>query len=93
MTGPRDLAKLHPRRGRGHPVCLRDAHVFLFPHHNRAGATMDRALFQRLAEQCRELMPRARNKLVREQLLLWAEEFSEQADPARLGEPAEGDGD
>jgi len=47
---------------------------------------MDRALFQRLAEQCRELMPQARNNLVREQLRLWAEEFTEQAEPARLAE-------
>jgi len=47
---------------------------------------MDRALFERLAEQCRELMPRARDKLVREQLSLWMEEFSEQTEPARLGE-------
>jgi len=55
---------------------------------------MNHALFQRLAEQCRELMPRARNKLVREQLRLWAEEFAEQAEPARLTEQAaQGDGD
>ena len=47
---------------------------------------MDPALFQRLAEQCRELMPRARDKLVREQLSLWMEEFSEQTEPSRLGE-------
>jgi len=54
---------------------------------------MDHALFLRLAEQCRELMPRARNELVREQLRLWAEEFAEQAEPARLGEQAaQGDG-
>ena len=31
-------------------------------------------------------MPRARNQLVREQLRLWAEEFAEQTEPARLGE-------
>ena len=51
---------------------------------------MDRTLFQRLAEQCRELMPRARNQLVREQLRLWAEEFAEQIEPTR---PAEQEAD
>jgi hypothetical protein len=48
---------------------------------------MDRALFLRLAEQCRELMPQARDNLVREQLRLWAEEFAEDAAPTRPGEP------
>ena len=90
MTGPRRSAKLRTRRGRGFmPVACATR---TFSSSQPRGATMDRALFQRLAEQCRELMPRARNNLVREQLLLWAEEFAEDAAPTRLGEPDAGNG-
>ena len=40
---------------------------------------MSAALFVRLAQQCRELLSRARTELVKEQLRLWISEFEQQA--------------
>lgn len=36
-------------------------------------------MFRRLAQQCRDMMGRARTDVAREQLRIWAEEFDAQA--------------
>ena len=40
---------------------------------------MSAALFFRLAQQCREMLSRARTEIVKEQLRLWIGEFEQQA--------------
>ena len=50
------------------------------------GGRMDAFGLRRLSRQCRELMPRARSEIAREQLCLWANEFEEQAQRIELEE-------
>lgn len=49
---------------------------------------MNSEFYRRFARQCRELGLRARTQVVREQLLLWAEEFEAQAAAAGECNPA-----
>jgi hypothetical protein len=53
---------------------------------------MNADFFRRFAQQCRELIARARTDPAKEQLRIWAEEFDERADAlerAAMQEPAD----
>ena len=49
------------------------------------GRVMNPDFFRRFAQQCRDLIARARSEPAREQLRLWAEEFDARADAVERG--------
>ena len=49
------------------------------------GRVMNADFFRRFAQQCRDLIARARSEPAKEQLRLWAEEFDARADAVERG--------